>query len=239
MGDSVRRFARRQGRFPNSLASAVPALASDPRLLFWFEPSFGLRDIAPAGVFGSLAPSGGAVTTGGSYDGHPAWQLAKASGGFLKTADPANTNFWYQPYHIFFMAAATGTPAAGDSWLASSVSANPRIQYQSATQLRLQTGVATNITTGNPNVMRLYELYHHSGQTRISINGGAYTTLAAGTAGVLEGICLGASSTSGGSRAGVDFLLALAYEGQAPDAFKTALYSYLKNKYPTVLAAVS
>jgi len=220
-------------------AVTTTSLVADPRLLFWFEPEFGISDQATSGVFGPLATSGGPVTTGGSYDGHPAWQLAKASGGFLKTADPANTNFWYQPYHLFFVAAATGSPAAGDSWLASSVSANPRIQYQSATQLRLQTGVATNITTGNPNVMRLYELYHHSGQTRISINGGAYATLAAGTGGVLEGICIGASSTAGGSRADVDFLLALGYEGQAPDSFKVGLYAYLKAKFPTVLSAVT
>ena len=213
--------------------------ASDPRLIARYRAQDGLADLTnnPAG-FGALVPTAGAVATAVGIDGRTCWQLRSASGGYFLTA---LTTRYETPCHVFLIAKAAAGSAASQLWLQaqSGASLTSVLAYSSAAAMGVFAASNTTFACvpGNPT---FYNLYEHGGVSQVSVNGAAYSSIAAvgGGFGILTGMCIGALST-GTNRGNLDVYEIIVYQGQAIAQFMAQLTAYVRATYPSIGVAAN
>lgn len=205
-------------------------LATDTRILDWYEADTGVTSKAVQPKFGNLVAQGGAVATA-TLNGQPVFAFRSGSGGCYATASD-NFDPIQNPYHLFFLIQDVGSASQGTYF--GNAQARPLFQYTNGTTLNY----GGQGFTAAPAGWHLYEIYQHGSKTMVSIDGGTYIPLT-GVTGInntMVNLVLGAAYVTG-NRCDANMALALVYEGQGPDAFKTALYSYIASKYGIALAA--
>lgn len=232
-----RLFARTARRSLIQLTGSF-AWASDPNILSWREADSGLGDKIANNPWGAFTQPGGAVPiASGGANGQLEWQFTKGSGKYLLAAGADLNLRYYPPFHLFVIVKSTGTPSAGDAWLGNPLNGNPRLCWQASTTARITSNSSvdiTGITTANYN---LYDIYFHSGFSRRSVNGAAYTTIDTTIGSAMDGLVLGAGNSAGGVSSSCAIPFIMIVEGQASATLKAGLFAYLNAKYGMGLPA--
>jgi hypothetical protein len=225
---------------PNGMGtSSGYNFATDPRLIARYRANDGLADLTanPAG-FGALVQTAGAVATAVGVNGRTCWQLRSASGGYLLSGLATR---YETPVHIFVVAQAAAGSLPTQFWVSAQAGAGlvTVMSYSSVAAMRYD-GTGNTTIACTPANLTFYNYYAHGSVSRSSVNGAAYTSIAAVGAGfgIVSGLCFGALTT-GGNRGNLDLYEVFVYQGQAPAQFMSQLTAYVRATYPAIGVAAN
>lgn len=230
------RFGFGHGLSFHGALSGIAQWFTGAQLLAWFRPDSGYTDRVSPSYLGDLTEQGGAVAlqASGGPDDRPYWSLAKASGGWLRTAQ---TTLLRGPLHVFAIVRGTGAPAANDTWFGTGATSGCAIKYASSTAVKIVGSSSTNFTT-TPLGWHLIEVVFWASFSSVSIDGGAFGAAVA-SLGATNINGLGLGSIGGNNRADVDVAEFIVFEGRAPVATATAARAYLAARYPSLSIAAT
>lgn len=207
--------------------------ADNPLMGAWYEPGT-LANRVPQGqrIADALIETGGAVAVGNTGpDGKPAFQLRKASGGYLSalvTKQKRNS-----PLHMHLVMRLTATPGVGDVMFNTNASTGVVESQVGALNTLTIIGQTGFVLAVNNQIWHLYDIvFWGSNYSFVSVDGGAYTRVSMGFL-QMDALIFGAF-TGGTNRSDCDIAFMSFSSGRSPYQLLKQRYQYLQAKFPSL-----